>query len=252
MHLCWLVCTIAHCYRIYGLRRFVHSIFGVFSSPYFYPVLPQGTMEQMSFPTDEAILDLHKKFAPTERSLAVVYGHCQIIDEIARQVISQNQLKLDNKLVHAAALLHDIGYYPLLDKDGYETKGEGIKHGVIGAEILRKEGVDEAVCRIAERHTGVGLTREGILQFRLPLPARDFIPETAEEWLIAYADKLHSKSILADEPRDILGWFNKPETYLEYARKFGEENAARFAALVKKYGVPDLTAMATKHAQPLK
>ncbi|HSW98398.1 MAG TPA: HDIG domain-containing protein [Candidatus Saccharimonadales bacterium] len=206
----------------------------------------------MSFPTDKAILDLHKKYAPTEQSLAVVYGHCQIIEKIAAELIKRNQLKVDTKLVHAAALLHDIGYYPLLDKNGYEPKGEGIKHGVTGAEMLRKEGVGEAICRIAERHTGVGLTRGGILKFHLPLPARDFIPETAEEWLVAYADKLHSKSILVDEPHDILGWFNRPETYLEYARRFGEENAARFAELVKKYGAPDLAAMANEYRQPLK
>jgi uncharacterized protein len=206
----------------------------------------------MSFPTDEAILNLHKRYAPTEQSLAIVYGHCQIIDEIAKHLIEQNQLKLNAELVHAAALLHDIGYYPLLDKDGYEPNGVGIKHGVIGAEILRTEGVDEAICRIAERHTGIGLTREGILKFKLPLPARDFIPETAEEWLVTYADKLHSKSILANDPHDTSGWFNSPETYLEHARKFGEDNAARFAQLVEEYGAPDLMAMANQYGQPLK
>jgi uncharacterized protein len=206
----------------------------------------------MSFPTDEVILNLHKKYAPTEQSLAIVYGHCQIIDEIAKQLIKRNQLKLDVELVHVAALLHDIGYYPLLKKNGYEPNGVGIKHGVLGAEILRKEGVDEAVCRIAERHTGVGLTREGILKFNLPLPARDFIPETAEEWLVTYADKLHSKSILADDAHGISGWFNSPATYLEHARKFGEDNATRFAALVKEYGAPDLITMANKYGQPLK
>jgi uncharacterized protein len=206
----------------------------------------------MSFPTDEAILELHRKYAPDEQSLAIVYGHCQIIDEIAKQLIRRNQLKLDAKLVHAAALLHDIGYYPLLDENGYEPKGVGIKHGVVGAEMLRKEGIDEAICRIAERHTGVGLTREGILKFRLPLPARDFIPETTEEWLITYADKLHSKSILADDPHNVFGWFNRPETYLEHAQKFGEDNAVRFADLVKKYGAPNMVVMANEYGQPLK
>jgi uncharacterized protein len=206
----------------------------------------------MSLPTDDAILKFHRKYAPYEHSLAIVYGHCQIIDEIAKQLIKRNQLKLDAELVHVAALLHDIGYYPLLDENGYEPEGAGIKHGVVGAEMLREEGIDEAICRIAERHTGVGLTREGILKFNLPLPARDFIPETAEEWLITYADKLHSKSTLADDPHDVPGWFNKPETYLEHARKFGEDNAARFAELVEEYGAPNLVSMANEYGQPLK
>lgn len=42
------------------------------------------------------------------------------------QLIEQKQLKLNTELVRAAALIHDIGYYPLLNKDGYEPGGVGI------------------------------------------------------------------------------------------------------------------------------
>jgi len=206
----------------------------------------------MTYPDDQTIVALHKKYAPNDKSFRIVYEHCQIIEKLAQLLIRQNHLKLDENLVHVAALLHDIGYYPLLDETGYEPKGVGIKHGVMGAEILRKEGIDEAICRIAERHTGVGLTREGILKSKLPIPPRDFIPETAEEWLITYVDKLHSKAILADDPHDVLGWFNAPETYLEHARKFGADNAAIFAGLIKKYGVPDLQGLAKKYSQEIK
>lgn len=206
----------------------------------------------MSYPSEEAILALHKKYAPNNRAFEIVYEHCKIVDELARQLIAQHHLSLDKKLVHVAALLHDIGYYPLLDENGYEPEGVGIKHGIVGAEMLRTEGIDEVICRIAERHTGVGLTREGILKFKLPLPPRDFVPETAEEWLIAYADKLHSKAILINDPHDILGWFNAPQTYLEHARKFGEDNAGKFAQLIAKYGIPDLKELAGKYGQPLK
>jgi len=206
----------------------------------------------MNYPSEDAILALHKKHAPSHRAFEIVYEHCKIIDEIARELIAQHGLSLDKKLVHTATLLHDIGYYPLLNEDGYEPDGVGVKHGIVGAEMLRTEGIDEAICRIAERHTGVGLTREGNLKFKLPLPPRDFIPETAEEWLIAYADKLHSKAILINDPHDILGWFNTPQTYLVHARKFGEANAATFVQLIEKYGTPNLGALANKYAQPLK
>ena len=205
----------------------------------------------MSFPSDAAILSLHKKYAPSEQALAMVYGHCQIIDEIATRLIEQKHLELDKKLVHAAALLHDIGYYPLLDENGYEPKGVGIKHGVLGADMLRKDGVDEPICLAVERHIGVGIARESILERNLPLPPRDLVPETPEEWLVAYADKLHSKASLADDPHDTLGWFLTPAAYLEQARKFGEANAARFAQLAKEYGVPDLVALAGKYGQKL-
>lgn len=206
----------------------------------------------MSYPSEETILGLHKKYAPNDRAFEIVYEHCKIVDEIAQQLITQHRLSLDKKLIHAATLLHDIGYYPLLDENGYEPEGIGIKHGIAGSEILRAEGIDEAICRVAERHTGVGLTREGILKYKLPLPPRDFIPETAEERLVTYADKLHSKAILINDPHDILGWFNTPQTYLEHARKFGEDNAAKFAQLTKNYGIPNLRELADKYSQPLK
>jgi len=200
-----------------------------------------------AFPDDQAILTLHKKYAPSNRAFRAVYEHCQIIDEITRQLIKQSRLDLDTHLVHAAALLHDIGYYPLFDETSCVPKRLTITHGVVGADILRREGMDEAICRIAERHTGVGLTRESILRQGLPLPAKDLVAETPEEWLIMYADKLHSKSVGPDERHDVPGWFNSPEAYFEHARKFGEDNAAKFMQLVKQYGVPDLQTLAKKY-----
>lgn len=213
---------------------------------------PERYNEVMHFPNDTVILSLHQKYAPNKQAFRIVYGHCQIIDEIAKQLIEKQQLNVDPRLVHAAALLHDIGYYPLLDGSGHEPKGLGIKHGVIGAEILRKERVPEAICRIAERHTGVGLTRKSILQQNLPLPPRDLTAETPEEWLVMYADKLHTKSILADDPHDTIGWFVSPKTYLAHAQKFGEDNAARFTQLVEAYGVPDLKALSDTYNQQLR
>jgi uncharacterized protein len=208
--------------------------------------------ETLALPDDATILALHKKYAPSDNACHIVYEHCQVIDDITRQLIEQNHLDLNVRLVHAATLLHDIGYYPLLDENGRLPKGVGIKHGVTGAIILRKEGIHEVICRIAERHTGVGLTRESILKQHLPLPAKDLVAETPEEWLIMYADKLHSKSILPDDPRDVLGWFNSTETYYEHAKKFGQNNADKFMQLVEKYGAPDLAALAEEYGEDIK
>ncbi len=205
----------------------------------------------MKLPSDDAILALHKKYAPSDQAFAIVYSHCQIIADIAEELIKRKQLTVDQQFVHAAALLHDIGYYPLFDDSGYVPKSRIITHGVSGADILRAEGMSDDLCRIAERHTGVGLTRESIIRKNLPLPKRDFVAETPEEWLVMYADKLHTKSITPGDPHDVLGWFNTPKTYQEHVRKFGESNALRFASLVEQYGVPDLETLAMKYQQKL-
>ena len=77
-------------------------------------------------------------------------------------------------------MLHDIGIRwcdaPTIFCYGTEPY---IRHGQIGAELLRKEGW-ERHARVAERHTGTGLP--------------GFEPEYIEEELVCYADKFYSKS----------------------------------------------------------
>ena len=91
-------------------------------------------------------------------------------------------------------MLHDIGIFrchaPSIYCEGTEPY---IKHGAIGAELLRQEGFPRHA-RVAERHTGTGLTREEIVRQQLPLPHEDFLPETLEEQIVCYADKFYSKS----------------------------------------------------------
>ena len=59
--------------------------------------------------------------------------------------------------------------------------------------MLRSEGY-ERHARVAERHTGTGLTLQQIEKRQLPLPHQDFSPETLEEQIVCYADKFYSKS----------------------------------------------------------
>ena len=111
--------------------------------------------------------------------------------EIARRC----NLDIPLDIVETAAMLHDIGIFltnaPDIDCYGSEHY---ICHGILGAELLRKEGFDEEIARVAERHTGAGLTIDDIDRQQLPLPRKDYLPETMLEKLICYADKFFSKS----------------------------------------------------------
>lgn len=96
--------------------------------------------------------------------------------------------------VEEAAMIHDIGIC-LTDAPSIGCFGKApyIAHGVLGAELLRKEGYSGRLVRVAERHTGAGLTADDIRSQHLPLPERDMLPETMLEKLICYADKFYSK-----------------------------------------------------------
>lgn len=101
---------------------------------------------------------------------------------------------VDMRFVEEGAMLHDIGIF-LCDAPSIHCHGTDpyIRHGVLGAELLRREGFPRHA-RICERHTGTGLTPDNIRRQHLPLPAEDMLPETIEEKLICYADKFYSKS----------------------------------------------------------
>lgn len=203
----------------------------------------------MQIPKNSAIIALHKLHAPNVQAFDIVYTHCRIVCDIALDLAQRSTLALDMDVVRAGALLHDVGYYPLFEASGYVPKDKTITHGVVGAELLRNAGLPEPLARIAERHTGVGLTKEYIARVGLPLPVRDLVPETPEEWLILYADKFHTKHISPTESHDRPGTFVTAESYFAHAAQYGEDNAARFAALVDRYGVPDLRRLSERYEQ---
>lgn len=189
----------------------------------------------MILPTLERIKALHEKYAPSETSFVSVFTHCQIITDIAMQLLDNHpELAVDRELVRTGCLLHDIGVYAL-SGDDYIT------HGIKGDDLLRAEGFPEELCRIASHHTGVGLKREDISRQKLPLPDRDFIAETIEERLVMYADKFHSKA-----PQ-----FNAFATYLKKIEGFGEANAQRFHDLAQEFGVPDLDTLSAAYGHPI-
>lgn len=186
----------------------------------------------MRVPTDKEILALHERHAPTPEALDLVYTHCLIVCGIAEQLHAASRVDADIEIVRVGCLLHDVGVYRLYDGAGeLEYKGY-IRHGVLGHELLREEGFPEALCRFASRHTGVGLSREDVLGQGLPLPPGDYLAETAEEALVMYADKFHTKT----RPPTLL----TAAAYTAIVRRFGEDKVAAFESMRERLGEPDL------------
>mgnify|MGYP001160630851 CR=1 FL=1 len=196
-------------------------------------------------PTDQAVTELHKKYAPSEEVLRLVYTHSEIVRDIALELIDASHLDVDRELVRIGAMLHDIGVYPLFSPDGVRKEGvKYITHGIEGEKLLRREGFSEVLCRFAAHHTGVGLTRQDIITQELPLPGRDYVAETDEELLVMYADKFHSKST---PPQ-----FNTAESYRAWTAQFGNDTVKRFDRMVEKFGTPDLQRYSAQYGFEIK
>ncbi|MBT3154282.1 HD domain-containing protein [Streptomyces sp. CHD11] len=188
----------------------------------------------MRIPDPEEIRALHEKYAPTPEALASVHTHCEIVWSVAEQLLSGPGLAhLDAGLVRAGCLLHDIGVYRLYGDDGRLDHRDYVRHGLLGHEILEREGFPEPLRRFCSHHTGVGLTRHDIAVHDLPLPPADYLAETEEERLVMYADKFHTKS----RPSVFL----TPGEYATHVRRFGEDKVTAFQALRAAFGDPDLT-----------
>lgn len=196
-------------------------------------------LQSKKYPFD-TIRSLHEKYAPSDKAYDLVLTHCIIVHDIAMQLIEKNELAVNIELVTVGALLHDIGAYPLIDAAGILRKGTAyVRHGVEGENILKHEGYPETVWRFASHHTGVGLTKEDIANFDIPIPITDYLAETDEELLVMYADKFHSK---VTPPV-----FNSYEWYRNDVKRFGEDKVTKFDAMAKKFGFPDLNQLSKQY-----
>jgi uncharacterized protein len=195
----------------------------------------------MRIPTDQEILELHQRHAPTPQALDLVYTHCQIVSAIAGQLLASSGFAADAALVRAGCLLHDVGVYPLYDDAGKLDHARYIRHGILGYRLLRAQGLPEAVCRFASHHTGVGLTRDDVVQQELPVPPANYLADTAEETVVMYADKFHTKTT---PPA-----FLTADAYAARVARFGPDKAAAFAAMRAALGEPDLAPLAAAYQQ---
>ena len=104
-------------------------------------------MSKTKLPTEVQIKNLHKKYAKTDADFALIYTHCQVIDAIAAQLLdAKPNSQIDRDLLHVACMLHDIGAYDVLENGKFV---DGVRHGVIGEQILRNEGFPEQIWRFA-------------------------------------------------------------------------------------------------------
>lgn len=159
----------------------------------------------------------------------ILLVHSRLVRDKALACVQRHpELGLDVAFVEEATMLHDIGIFltnaPAIHCYGREHY---LCHGLLGGHLLRNEGLPRHA-RVAERHTGAGLTREQIIARNLPLPAQDFLPETQEEQLVCYADKFFSKTKLTLE---------KPlERVIASLEPFGHEGVERFMGWQKMFG----------------
>lgn len=139
---------------------------------------------------------LDKYYLPGTQVREILLRHSRSVADLALEIARVRNLALDPAEIEAAAMLHDIGICRT-DAPGIDCHGSEkyIRHGILGADMLRADGVPEVIARVAERHTGAGIYPSDISELSLPLPLdRVLYPETLLERLVCYADKFYSKS----------------------------------------------------------
>ena len=175
---------------------------------------------------------LYDKYYPAgSRLRGILEKHSRSVADLALEINREKRLGLDPAQVEEAAMLHDIGIY-LTDAPGIDCHGTEpyIRHGILGADLLRHEGYPEWTARVAERHTGAGITAADIKEMGLPLPLdRTLMPETLLERLVCYADKFYSKS--GDMERKSL------ERVRKSMAKHSASTVSRFEKLHDEFGI---------------
>jgi uncharacterized protein len=154
-------------------------------------------------------------FLPSESEAYRFYvPHVVQVTQMAIRIGNRLHLSTQQlRFIEEAAMLHDIGIQKVNAPDIGCTGSEPyIRHGILGSDLLQQEGLAKHAL-VCERHTGVGLSKEEIIEKDLPLPHRDLLPISIEEQIICYADCWFSK-----DPKKlwtkhsyeaILNWFHR-------------------------------------------
>jgi len=110
-----------------------------------------------------------------------IIRHVEAVTKLAVEIAAACKKKgyaVDLDLVETGALLHDIG----------RSKTHSVHHAVIGAEIARSLGLPEPVVSIIKRHVGSGISATEAK--KLGWPKDTYVPQSLEEKIVSYADKL--------------------------------------------------------------
>jgi len=133
---------------------------------------------------------MHKSIPSPEEALKIlrevgcpnnVIEHCKAVAELAKRIAKrclENDVNVDVQLIYVGALLHDIG----------RSKTHSVHHAIVGAEIAKSLGLPKSIISIIERHVGGGISADEAA--KLGWPKKDYIPQSLEEKIVAYADKL--------------------------------------------------------------
>jgi uncharacterized protein len=110
-----------------------------------------------------------------------VIEHCKAVAAVATKIAracEKKELNVDIQLVEIGALLHDIG----------RSRTHSVNHAVVGMEIAKSLGLPDKLVSVIGRHVGGGITVNEAE--RLGWPVKSYVPQTLEEKIVAYADKL--------------------------------------------------------------
>jgi uncharacterized protein len=140
---------------------------------------------------------MEKYYSPSSDAYKILLSHGRSVADKALSIAGLHpEMNMDRQFVEEAAMLHDIGIlYCNVPPIGCTGREPYIRHGILGAELLRREGFPRHAL-VCERHTGTGIYRETVEKQHLPLPYKDYYPVTIEEQLICFADKFFSKKKL--------------------------------------------------------
>ena len=143
---------------------------------------------------------INKYYTSGTKLYDIYMSHAEDVKNKALLIVQKHpELAVDVCFIEEAAMLHDIAIFQTYAPHiGCKGTMPYICHGYLGRELLAAEGFPKhgLVC---ERHTGVGLRLEEILNRELPIPHRDMRPQSLEEKIICFADKFYSKSQLGRE-----------------------------------------------------
>ncbi len=128
-------------------------------------------------PTREQALQFLRHSGCRENVIRHVEAVSELAVEIA-QTCKEKGMKVDLELVETGALLHDIG----------RSKTHSVHHAVIGADIAKSLGLPDPVISIIKKHVGGGITTREAR--KLGWPKDVYVPQTLEEKIVSYADKL--------------------------------------------------------------
>ncbi len=173
---------------------------------------------------------IHCYIPPDSPAYAVYLPHVTLVTAKALRIAQKLGLSdTRQQFIEEASMLHDIGMARVQwgENSTYSTQPY-ICHAPVGRELLESEGLPQHAL-VAERHIGLGLSKQEIDAQQLPLPQRDMLPETLEERIITWADLFFSKT-----PESL--WQEKSIDEVQAnIQKYGERQTREFHAWLAEF-----------------